>query len=173
LRELAKLTGLSVPGVLRHLDAMDRAGLVREVRVTSKQMPIRKLYSIHGIKVVDFSVGNLSIFSVSRPTARESAQGSPSLHWLATEILIGRRRIREKAKRLARSIDELLENEESLASAIESLGADDDERLILLTMFTEETAEEAEAVLTKIQGLKDARRSIDKALGKAKQHGAK
>jgi len=136
-------------------------------------MPIRKLYSMNRIRVVDFSVGDLSIFKVTRPSYDRNAEGGPSLQWLATEILIGRRHIREKARRLARSIDELVENEEMLARAVDSLDVRDDERLILLTTFTEETAEDAETVLEKVQGLKDARRSIDKALAKAKRSGGK
>lgn len=168
LRELARLTRLSVPGVLRHLDAMKKVGLVNEERMTSKLMPVRKLYSMRGIRVVDFSVGDLSIFKVVRPSAKRESEDVPGLQWLAIEILIGRRRIKEKARRLARSIDELVANEETLTRAINSLDIDDDLRLVLLTNFTEDTPEDAEAVLSKIQGMSDARRSIDEALARAK-----
>ncbi len=167
LRELASLTNLSVPGVLRHLEAMDKAGLIREERVRSKTLPARKLYSLKGITVMDLSVGDISIFKVSRDTASKE-KGSGDLQSLAMEIMVGRRRVRERARRLTRAIDELFEDEKRLKERIGSLGLTNEDRLILLTVFTEDTMEDATRVLTRIQGAKDARRSIDKALARAK-----
>jgi len=167
LRELARLTGLSVPGVLRHIEAMSKAGLIQERRVGARMLPARKLYAMKGIRVIDFTVGDLSIFKVGVDSPVKE-KGSQSLNALAMDIFVGRRRIKEKAKRLARAIDELVENEEMLAKGIEDLELSNEERLILLTLFTEETADDAERVLTRIQGLQEARRSIDRALAKAK-----
>ena len=131
-------------------------------------LPARKLYSLKG-RVVDFTVGNLSIFKVAMDTpVRE--KGTQDLESLAMDIFIGRRQIREKAKRLDRAIDGLIENEETLARGIEALELTDEERLILLTIFTEETADDAEKILTRVQGMKEARRSIDEALAKAKRN---
>ena len=166
LRELARLTGVSIPGVLRHIEAMSRAGLIQEKRV--RMLPARKLYSLKG-RVVDFTVGDLSIFKVAMDLpVRE--KGAQDLESLAMDIFIGRRQIREKAKRLDRAIDGLIENEETLARGIEALELTDEERLILLTIFTEETADDAEKILTRVQGMKEARRSIDEALAKAKRN---
>ena len=168
LRELARITRLSVPGVLRHIEAMSKSGLVKEVRISPSQIPVRKVYSLKGYSIVDFSIGNLAIFKVAkvRPMSKEANPGE--LEWLATEILVGKRRIKEKAKRLARAIDELIEDEGKLLTAIDSLKLNDDQRMILLTAYTEETLDDAEYVLSRIQGVKDARRSIDKALAKAR-----
>ena len=167
LRELAKLTELTVPGVLRHIEAMGEAGLIQEKRV--RMLPSRKLYSLKGMRVMDFTVGDLSIFKVAKhkPVTEKGAQ---NLESLAMDIFVGRRRIREKAKRLARAMDELVENEEILAKGIDDLALTDEERLILLTIFTEETTDDAERVLMRIQGMKEARRSIDNALAKAKHN---
>lgn len=169
LRELARLTRLSVPGVLRHIEAMNKVRLIHEERVVMKMLPVRKVYSLKGIKVIDFSVGDLSIFKVATGKASK-VKGPRDLELLAMEILVGRRRIKEKARRLARAIDELVENEEMLTKRINGLELTDEERLVLLTTFTEETADDAERLLTRIQGMKDARRSIDKALAKAKHN---
>jgi len=166
LRELAKLTGLSVPGVLRHIEAMSKAGLIQEKRVT--MLPARKLYSLKA-RVIDFTVGDLSIFKVAMDTpVRE--KGAQDLESLAMDIFICRRKIREKSKRLARAIDELIENEERLVKGIDDQNLTDEERLILFTIFTEETADDAERILMRIQGMKDARRSIDNVLAKAKHN---
>ena len=169
LRELARLTGLSVPGVLRHIESMSKAGLIKEERVEVKSFSARKLYSLKGMRVLDFTVGDLSIFKVAtdKPVKEKGVRDFESL---AMEIFVGRRGIREKAKRLARAIDEMVENERTLTKGIDDLDLTDEERLILLTLFTEETADDAERILTRVQGMKDARRSIDVALAKAKHN---
>jgi len=167
LRELARLTELSVPGVLRHIEAMNKAGLIQEKRV--RMLPARKLYSLKGMRVIDFTVGDLSIFKVATGMT-VTEKGAQNLESLAMDIFVGRRRIREKAKRLARAIDELVENEEMLTKGIDDLELTDEERLILFTTFTEETADDAERVLMRIQRMKEARRSIDKALAKARHN---
>ena len=169
LRELARLTRLSVPGVLRHIEAMSKAGLINEKRVEMRTLPARKLYSLKGIKVVDFSVGDLTILKVTtdKPMVVQNVSDPESL---AMEVFVGRRRIKEKARRLARAVDELLVNEEMLAKRIDDLHLTDEERLVLLTTFTEETADEAERVLVRIQGMREARRSIDEALAKARRN---
>ena len=169
LRELARLTGLSVPGVLRHIEAMSRAGLIREEKVSAESLPARKVFSLKGIRVMDFSVNDLTIFSVARDDARKGARGGRDLEAQAMDILVSRRRIREKARRLARAIGDLEDQESALTRAIGSLKLTDEERLVLLTIFTEETVEDAERMLTRIQDMKEARRSIDKALSKVKR----
>jgi DNA-binding Lrp family transcriptional regulator len=166
LRELARLTGLSIPGVLRHVEAMRTVGLIREDRVVTSRLPSRKLYSLQGVKVMDFSVGDLTILKVASSSG--SAKGAGDLERQALDIMLSRRRIRDKARRLAKATDQLIESEEMLTRGIENLGLTDEERIILLTVFTEETIDDAERVLARIQRMKDARRSIDEALARAK-----
>jgi len=172
LRELARLTGLSVPGVLRHIEAMSEAGLIHEDRVAAKLLPVRKLYSLQGIKVMDFSVGGLTILKVATDRAAK-VKGAKDLEQHAIDMMLSRRRTKDKVRRLARAIDELIENEAMLTRGIEDLDLTDEERLILLTVFTEETVDDAERVLARIQGVKEARRSIDEALAKARRIGGK
>ena len=169
LRELSRLTGLSAPGVLRHLDAMSSAGLVREDRISAKELPVRKVYASRKFRVADFSVGDLSIVKVTRASSERVAAGTQEMDWLASEILVGRRRIRDRARRLARTIDEQVGNEERLVKSIEALRVSDEERFVLLTAFTEETLGEAAEVQTRIQGMKDARKAIERALAKARR----
>ena len=169
LRELARLTRMSVPGVLRHIEAMSKAGLVNEERVEMRTLPARKLYSLKGMKVMDFSVGDLTILKVAIDKAIED-KNTRDLESLAMEILVGRRRIKEKVRRLARTVDELLVNEKMLAKGINDLHLSDEERLVLLTTFSEETDDEAERVLERTQGMREARRSIDEALAKARHN---
>ena len=168
LRELAALTRLSVPGVLRHIEAMSKFGLVREERVRTKTLPVRKLYSLKGARVMDFSVGDLTILKIATSRAAKR-RGALDLETKAVDMLVSRRRIREKARRLAKTIDELVEDEESLRRGIDDLKLTDEERIVILTMYTEETGEDAERVLAQIQGMKDARRSIESALSKARR----
>jgi predicted transcriptional regulator len=169
LRELARLTRMSIPGVLRHIEAMSKAGLIKEEPVEMRNLPARKVYSLKGMKVMDFSVGDLTILKVARDKPLKE-KGARDLESLAMEILMGRRRIREKARRLARAMDELIGYEVKLAKGINDLELTDEERLVLLTLFTEETADEAERVLVRNHGMREARRSIDGALVKAKSN---
>ena len=170
LRELAKLTGVSIPGVLRHIEAMGKAGLIHEDRLATKELPVRKVYSLQGVKVMDFSVGDLTILKVSAKKGTK-VEAARSLERQAMDIMLGWRRVRDKAKRLARAIDELGENEEMLARSVEGLDLTDEERIVLLTVLTEETVGDAERVLVRIQGMREARRSIDEALATARRNG--
>ena len=173
LRELAKLTNLSVPGVLRHIEAMNRVGLIREEKVATKTFPARKVYSLKGTRVMDFSARGLTILKVATENAANGEKGARDLERQAMDILVSRRRIKEKVRRLARAIDELEEQERMLTREIDDLELTDEERLILLTVFTEDTVEEGERVLTRLQGMKEARRSIDRALAKVRRIGGK
>jgi predicted transcriptional regulator len=168
LRELAKLTGLTMPGVLRHLDALNKEGLITANRLSSRLIPVRKTYSLKGVRVIDLSTGDLSITKISKSDQRKGGSEKASLEWLASDVLVSRRRIREKSRRLARAIDEHLESESKLTRAIDALDLEDDERLIVLTAYTEETTNDAMEILES-EGMRDVRKSIDSALAKAKR----
>ena len=168
LRELARSTRLSVPGVLRHLEAMSEAGFVHEQRLSTRSFPARKLYSLKGVRVMDFSVGDLSVFKVSAEKPAKSRNPS-NLDSVSMEILVERRGIKEKARRLARAIDDLGENEDALVRGIGEMDLTEEERLILEVMLTEETLDDGVRILSRFYGIED-RRSIDKALVKAKRN---
>jgi hypothetical protein len=168
LRELARLTGLSVPGVLRHLDALAKVGVVRENSISSKRIPVRKTYSLKGVTVVDFSFGDLSITEIAKTREIKDRGRETNLVLLASEVLMNRRRLHERARRFARTIDDYLESESRLVSVIESMDLEPDERFIVMTAFTEDTMDDAERILES-EGVLDARRSIEGALAKAKR----
>jgi len=170
LRELASSTGISVQGVLRHLEAMIGSGLIEEKDFRGNEFPVRKIYSLKGAHVSDFSAGNLTVVRAEQIHGVQS-QGSvrpEELEMLSGDLLVRRRRIRQKAKRLARMIDELAEDEVRLIRSIDAMNLKDDEKLVIQTVFTEETLQDAENSLSKVQGLPGARRSIDRALAKAR-----
>ena len=171
LRELAGSTGISVQGVLRHLEVLNRLGLIEETRINSKELTARKLYHLRDAHFNDFSVGDIIIVRAAKmhhqgPRAMLTVE---DMEDLAGDLLIRRRRIKEKAKRLARMIGELTEDEIRLVESIEGMNLSDKESLILETAFTEETLQDAEHVLSKVQGLVNARTSIDRALSKARR----
>jgi len=171
LRELADLSGISVQGVLRHLNELDEMDLLSETTIKGSKMSTRKLYSLKESRVRDFSVGGLTIVKVTeKPRVMKSQGGQATVESMASEILVGRRRVKDKARRLARTIDELMEDEDRLIQAIEDMKLDDEDRIVMQTLFTEDTLDEAERILSRIQGLPDARRSIDKALAEAKRN---
>ena len=171
LRELADLSGVSVQGVLRHLNELDKVGLLHQANIKGSKMSTRRLYSLKEVRVRDYTVGDLTIIKVTKqPRIVKGGGGHVSVESLGSEILVSRRRIKDKARRLARTIDELMEDERRLIQAIEDLQLEDEDRIVMQTVFTEDTLDDAERILSRIQGLPDARRSIDKALAEAKRN---
>ncbi|MDA4124662.1 MAG: helix-turn-helix domain-containing protein [Thaumarchaeota archaeon] len=173
LGELAELTGVSIQGVLRHLRKLVDLGLVEERGVKGKGVTIRKVYLARGIRVGDFSVGDLTVVKLSRADSRsvDSTQPVVDLEYLAEEALLQRRRIRDQAKKLGRMIDELVDEEAKMNGLLHSLDLTESERLVLQTLFTEDSIAEGERALSAHYGLKDGRRSIEKALAKARRSG--
>ena len=66
-------------------------------------------------------------------------------------------------------IDDLVEDESRIEIAIRSMDLSESEKLILQVLFTEKSLQEAEHVLQKYFGLRDGKKSIDKALTLAKK----
>jgi predicted transcriptional regulator len=172
LKELADKTGVSMQAVLKHLDKLDSLGMIEKKSVSGSEISARKLYSIKGIHVEDFSAGDLTIVNLSRELPAPSLSKNPvrDLESLAVENIVLRRQIRERARRLQRSIGRLVENEERLKSIVDGIDLDDGERLILQTAFTEETLDEAEKVLRTTHDIAEPRRSIDRAISKASRN---
>ncbi len=175
LRELADFTGISIQGVLKHLDKLNGLGLIAEKRVSGGSLPVRKLYAIKGVRVGDFSYGGLTVVKMSRSIGKAvgSENPVPELESLAADAIVQRRRIRDQARRLGRMIDEFVDTETRIEGLVRSLDVKDDERLLIQTAFTEESLEEAERTLREHQGLKDARRALEKALSRARKVGKK
>ena len=169
LTELADITGISVQGVIKHLKRLSQLGLVEERKAPASVTKARRVYVARGASVGDYSAKDLAIVKLSRASRPEKTGHAKSqdLESLAADILFQRRRIRDEARKLGKTIDQLVEEEELLNAALETGPFTDDERLILLSLLTEETIEDGVRVLSKYYGVED-RRSIDKALAKAR-----
>ena len=170
LGELAAATGISIQGVLKHLKKLEGLGLVEEKSVRGPDLTARKVYAAKGARLGDFSAGDLMLVKLSRkPSAPAEEPDRPlDLEYLAEEAILRRRRIRDQARRLGRMIDDLVEDESRIEVALESMDLSDTERLILRVLFTEESLREGERVLLEHFGLQDGKRSIEKALSKAR-----
>jgi predicted transcriptional regulator len=172
LKELADKTGISMQGVLKHLDKLESLGILEKRSISGAEISARKLYSIKKVHVEDFSTGDLTIvnFSKEGPPTQTSRSPMKDLEALAFDSIVLRRQIKEKARRLQRSIGRLAENEEKLKSIVESLDLDDGERLILQTAYTEETLDDAEKSIRATHNITDPRRSIDRVISKANRN---
>jgi predicted transcriptional regulator len=172
LGELSAATGISIQGVLKHLRKLEGLGLVEETSVRSPDLAVRKVYTAKGMKLGDFSSGDLTLVKLSeKPSAPVEEPDRPlDLEYLAEEAILQRRRVRDQARRLGRMIDDLVEDESRIKVALESIDLSDTERLILQVLFTEESIEEGERVLVEHFGLQDGKKSIEKALSKARHH---
>lgn len=171
LGELAELTGISIQGVLRHLRKLVEMGVVEERGVSLKGVNVRKVYLAKGVRVGDFSVGDLTVVKLSRnePFPASSREPVADLEYLAEEVLLQRRRIKDQARKLGRMIDALVDDETKMDGLLRSLDLSESEKLVLQAVFTEDSLNEGERVLNRHYGLKDGRRSIEKALVEAKR----
>ncbi|MGD0397129.1 MAG: winged helix-turn-helix domain-containing protein [Nitrososphaerales archaeon] len=175
LGELAASTGISIQGVLKHLRKMEELGLVEEKSVRGRGLAVRKVYAAKGAKLEDFSADDLTLVKLSwkPPAQTDELNGPVDLEYLAEEAILRRRRIRDQTRRLGRMIDDLVEDESRIKTALESMDLSDTERLILYVIFTEESLEEGERVLSEHFGLQDGKNSIKRALSKARHQAKK
>jgi len=176
LRELAERTGISIQGVLKHLESLNEMGLLEERTLKQpKYLAVRKAYSLKGSNIGDFSRGSLMIVSLSAER-EEKALGAAKdvyldLNGMAEELLIQGRRIKDQTRRLQRMIGEFSATESRLKRLIESLYLDPEEKLIAETIFTEDTMEGAAAVLSKFYGCGNPDQAIRDVLAKVKKAG--
>jgi DNA-binding transcriptional ArsR family regulator len=170
LGELAAATGISIQGVLKHLKKLGELGLVEEISVRNPTLSVRKVYTATGARLGDFSTGDLTLVKLSeKPSGvAEEVDRPPDLEYLAEEAILQRRRVKDQTRRLGRMIDDLVEDESRIKIALDSMDLSDAERLILQVLFTEESLEEGERVLLEFFGLQDGKKSIEKALNKAR-----
>ncbi len=164
LAELAQLTGMSVQGVLKHLSKLKELGILEEAPFAA--VGARKVYSLKGFDVGDFSSEGLTVVKMSRRATAKPEEKRPlrELEYISEDSLLLRRRIRNQSRRLGRMIDELFENEAALRATLGSLKLTDEERIILQTVFAEETLEDARKSLGYL-GLGDAK-AVDDVLKK-------
>jgi DNA-binding transcriptional ArsR family regulator len=170
LSELASATGISVQGVLRHLRRLTELGLVEERSLSASAPKARKVYAAKSEVLGDYSTGDLTIVKSTKkghpaPFGRKPAH---DLERMAGDILVQRARIKIEAKRLGRMIDELVQDQEELSSALDRGNLGGQERLMLEVLLTDETMEDGLKVLSRYYGLDD-RRSIDSVLTKARR----
>jgi len=175
LRELADLTGISVQGVLKHIARLERLGLLSETKVEGGDLPVRKVYSWKGVRIGDFSHGDLTLVKVTASSERPAHSEDPlrELNSLAADVLVQKQRVRDQTRRLGRMIDELVSTEARVVGLVEGLGADDQDRLLLNAAFTEESMEEAERAVGRHLGLREPRRALEKAMSRARKLGKK
>jgi len=174
LEELAAATGISMQGVLKHLKKLKSIGIVDERSIRSPILAARKVYVASGVRLRDFSSGDLTLVKLSGrpPVSASELDRYPDLEYLAEEVILRRRRVRDHARRVGRMIDELVDEESRIGAILESMNLSDAEKLILQILFTEESLEQGERVLQEHFGLQDGKKSIEEALVKAR-HGLK
>ena len=171
LGELADLTGISIQGVLKHLDRLKELGIDEDVKLKEKGISVHKVYAVRGAKIGDFSVGDLAVAKFTRAETPSVKSKDPllDLESLAEDVILQRRRIRDQARRLGRMIDQLADDESRVDGVLNGMSLTVEDRLVLRALFTEESVEEGRRVLSKYYGVKDGGRSIEKQAAGAKQ----
>jgi len=169
LRELADVTGISVQGVLKHLSVLEKLGIIAETKVKGGALPVRTVYSMKGVRIGDFSHGDLTVVKVTNAANFSAKSEHPlrELESLAADALVQKSRIRDQTRRLGRMIDELVTTESRIGGLVGGLGTTDEDRLLLHAAFTEESLEEAERSIADHYGLREPKRALEKALSRA------
>jgi len=176
LRELAERTGISIQGVLKHLEKLKELGLMEETTFSRPNyLTVRKAYTTKGSNIRDFSRGSLMIVNLSGQREEEAVEAAKDayseLNGMAEELLIQERRIKDQARRIQRMIDELSATHSRLKGLIESLDLDSEEKLIAETVFTEDTMEGAATVLSRFYGCRNPEEAIRDVVAKVKKAG--
>ncbi len=171
LRELSDLTGITVQGVLKHIAVLERLGILDQKRIEGDEITARKVYSVKGVQIGDFSFGDLMVVKVTDlgKTVYKSENPSKQLQSLSQDALVQRRRIRDETRRLGRMIDSFFDTQAHLRGLIDGVVLKDEDRLVIQTAFTEETLEDAEESLRRHYGLSNSRRAIERAFGKVRR----
>src|SRR2546428_10523924 len=178
LRELAERTGISIQGVLKHLEKLNKLGLIEQRTLSPrKYLAVRKAYSLKGSNLGDFSRGSLMIVNLSAEREEEELGAAKDvyadLNEIAEELLIQGRRIKDQARRLQRMIDEFSATESRLKRSVDSLDLDPEEKLIAETVFTEDTMESAAKVLSEFYGCRRPDQAIKGGVAQGKEAGQK
>lgn len=170
LSELSEETGITVQGVLKHLGVLERLGAVKKLKVSGREMRVRRVYAAGEQKVRDFSMGDLVIVRVlPAKLPSETPEADLDIEASAEDITLLRFKVTDQSRRLLRAIDDLVSEQENMNRAIERKSAGTTEELILKTIFDDENLATTEGVLIRHYGVRGGRRSIDKALAEAKR----
>jgi predicted transcriptional regulator len=173
LSELGAATGISVQGVLKHLAKLEDAGIIHEESMKGgKFLRPRKLYFIESRKIGDYSDGDLLVSTLSR-SSREPPQVSGDayheLSSLAEDILILKSRARDLSHRMRRVMDGISEDQTRITALIDGLSLSPDERQIAYLIFTEDTPEQARAILKEHYGCSDPEGAIDSVVAELRR----
>jgi len=159
LSELAALTGISVQGVLKHLNKIAEQGMLKEGTMKGgRYLRQRKLYSIESRKIADYSEGELLVATIGRSEREPPLRVKDAyqeLDWLAQDIIILRRRARELSHRMKRVLEEVTEDESRIGALIDGLPLFPEEKQIAYLIFAEDTPERARAILKQHYGCRD------------------
>jgi predicted ArsR family transcriptional regulator len=156
LGELAEVTGISVQGVLKHLNKLSESGILRTRNLPSGEyLRPRKLYFIDSRRVANYSEGEMIVATLGEQAgAGELKVDDPyaELDGLAQDIIVMRRRARELSARMKRMIEEVTENESRIARLIEGLKLSSEEKQIARLIFGDDGPEQARRILRKYYG---------------------
>jgi len=169
--ELVELTGVSLPGVLKHLKRLEKLGLVQEKKLGRHVFTARKVYTARRTTIGDFSEPDLRVVRILHEPSVPVPQGGEflDLESQAEDLILQERRVREQVKKLGRMIDGLLADRSRLAATAGTTRLGFDDRLILQILFSEESPSDGERVLFRHFGLKGGRRSIDRVLAESRK----
>lgn len=169
--ELAELTGVSVPAVLKHLRRLEEHGLVMAEKVNDPSITARRVYLARGQLIGDYSTPGMRVVRAwgGLLPGQSSGMSLQELESLAEDALFQKGRIREQVRKMGRLIDNLLENQAKLAQVVNASKMSLGERLVLQVIFTEEDIKEVERILSRHYGLPQSRRSIDRVILEAKR----
>ena len=172
LGELAEGTGVSMQAVLKHLARLKELGIVEERSIAGHGVRVRKVYAPKKVRVGDFSTDDLTIVKVSKEDGVEPSKWE-GLESIGEDLVLKQRRVKDEARRLGRMVEDLMQERASMMRALEGAGLDEEELLILQVLYGEESFQSGEEALTRHYGLRERRKSIDRALAGAGKIGSK
>lgn len=170
LGELAEVTGISVQGVLKHLNRLSESGILKTRSLPSgRYLRPRKLYFIDSRRVANYSEGEMIVATLGEQTgSRELRVEDPyaELDGLAQDVIVMRRRARELSARMKRMIDEVTENESRIALLIEGLRLSPEEKQIARLIFGDDGPEQARRILREYYGCQNPESAIQDVVEK-------
>ncbi len=164
LEELSAATGVTIQAVLKHLKVLKEVGLVEESEVRSDAFAVRKVYSAGEVVLSDYSTEEMLLVKIGRRVEGPSTPIPLDLEDLAQDTVVRRRQVREQARRVGRMIDDVVEDEHRVRTAIESLSWGESEKLVLKVLFAEESLEQGASTLQRQFGFRGGSGGIRRIL---------
>lgn len=176
LGELAESTGISVQGVLKHLNVISRSGILKTRSLPrGRFLRPRKLYFIDARRVADYSEGDMIVAAVgAERTETPNVADDPSaeLDGLAQDVILMRRRVRDLSERMKRMIEETTDDETRITRLIEGLALTPDERQIAYLLFGDDRPEKVRRILRQHYGCSDPEGAIRAVTEKLREGGS-